>query len=118
MQPKAPKWLDDIRRSAEFILEATRDKTGADYQADPVLRAAVERHFEIIGEAMGRLTRDDPETAGRIAEHRRIVAFRNLLIHGYDLVNHAEVWNIVTRHLPRLLQQARSLLAEAPPQGA
>ena len=118
MRPKAPKWLDDIRRSAEFILAATRDKTGADYHADALLRAAVERHFEIIGEAMGRLARDDPDTAQLIADHKRIIAFRNLLIHGYDLVDRAEVWNVVTRHLPRLLEQVRSLLAEAPPEGA
>jgi uncharacterized protein with HEPN domain len=113
MQPKAPKWLDDIRRSAEFIVAETRARTEAEYRADPVLRAAVERHFEIIGEAMGRLSRDDPATVQQIADHRRIVAFRNLLIHGYDLVDHAEVWNIVTRHLPRLLEQVRSLLGEA-----
>jgi uncharacterized protein with HEPN domain len=118
MQPKAAKWLDDIRHSADFILAATRDKAEADYHSDALLRAAVERHFEIIGEAMGRLARDDPDTAQAIADHRRIVAFRNVLIHGYDLVDHAEVWNVVTRHLPRLLEQVRSLLAEAPPEGA
>ena len=118
MQPKAPKWLDDIRRSGEFILEATGGRSGADYQSDALLRAAVERHFEIIGEAMGRLARGDPKTAELIADHKRIVAFRNLLIHGYDVVDHAEVWNIVTRHLPRLLERVRSLLAEVPPEDA
>jgi len=67
--------------------------------------------FEIIGEAMGRLLRDDPDTAQLIADHRRIIAFRNLLIHGCDVVDHAEVWSIASRHLPRLLEQVRSLLS-------
>lgn len=118
MQPKALKWLDDIRRSAEFILAATRSKALADYRQDALLRAAVERHFEIIGEAMGRLARDDPETAELIADYPRIIAFRNVLIHGYDLVDHAEVWNVVREHLPRLLKQVRGLLPESPPEGA
>jgi uncharacterized protein with HEPN domain len=116
MQRKAPKWLDDIRRSAEFILAATDGKSVADYQGDALLRAAVERHFEIIGEAMGRLARDGPETVQLIPDYPRIIAFRNVLIHGYDLVDHAEVWNVVREHLPQLLEQVRSLLAQAPPE--
>lgn len=118
MRPKALKWLDDIRRSAEFILAATRSKVLTDYREDPLLRAAVERHFEIIGEAMGRLARDDPETAELIPDYPRIIAFRNVLIHGYDLVDHAEVWNVVRGHLPRLLEQVRAVLAQAPSEDA
>lgn len=47
----------------------------------------MERNFEIIGEAMRRLANEDPETAAEISDHRRIIAFRNILIHGYDLVD-------------------------------
>jgi uncharacterized protein with HEPN domain len=63
MKQKSPKWLEDIRASAVFISQASSAKTLQEYQSDPLLRAAVERHFEIIGEAMNRLVRYDPEVA-------------------------------------------------------
>ena len=113
MRRKTPKWLDDIRSSAAFILGAVEGKGLADYESDPVVRAAVERHFEIIGEAVGRIARHDPETAARIGDHPRIIAFRNVLIHGYDLVDHATVWKVIEENLPSLLSQVEALLAEA-----
>ncbi len=117
MRPRSPKWLDDIQRSAEFILAAIGGKSVQDYQTDALLRAAIERHFEIIGEAMRRLARDDPETAAFIADYPRIIAFRDLLIQGYDLVDHAEVWTVAREHVPLLLAQVKALLSgSAPPE--
>jgi len=78
----------------------------------PLLRAAVERHFEIIGEAMNRLARYDPDVAGRIGDYPRIIAFRNLLIHGYDLIDHGQVWKVVCEQVPLLLSQVESILQE------
>jgi len=77
-----------------------------------LLQAAVERHFEITGEAMGRIARDDPETATRIDDYQHIIAFRNVLIHGYDVVAHEEVWRIAEESLPRLLEQVQALLSD------
>ncbi len=113
MQAKSLKWLDDIRASSAFILGAAEGKRLGDYEADPLLRAAVERHFEIIGEAMSRLARKDPATAARISDYPSIIAFRNLLIHGYDLVDHAEVWKVISQHLPLLRREVEALLREA-----
>jgi uncharacterized protein with HEPN domain len=115
MQPKTPKLLDDIRDAAVFIRQVTDGKTLDVYRADRVLRQAVERNFEILGEAMGRLARMDPETAARIGDHPQIIAFRNVLIHGYDLVDDAQVWGVISHDLPRLEQQVIQLLGEAPP---
>lgn len=72
----------------------------------------MERNLEIVGEAVGRLRRDDPETAGRLSEHERIVAFRNVLIHGYDLVDDAIVWDTIRTKLPLLLSEVKALLEE------
>jgi len=112
MKKKSPKWIEDIRVSASFILQASASKTFPDYQSDPLLRAAVERHFEIIGEAMNRLARYDPDVAARMGDYPRIIAFRNLLIHGYDLVDHGQVWKVVCEQVPLLLSQVESILQE------
>ena len=82
MQPRAPKLLEDIRSAAEFVRVETQGLTLQEFQHNRVLRHAVERNFEIIGEAMRRLEKDDPATAARITDYRRIIAFRNVLIHG------------------------------------
>ncbi len=47
-------------------------KTLDGYRRERLLRQAIERNFEIIGEAMNRLAQHDPDTAGRISKHRRI----------------------------------------------
>jgi uncharacterized protein with HEPN domain len=78
-----------------------------------MLRAAVERQFEIIGEALVRLARLDEGFVARISEHRRIVAFRNILIHGYADVDDRLVWDVVQSKLPLLLREVEGLLAES-----
>jgi uncharacterized protein with HEPN domain len=112
MKQKSPKWIEDIRASASFILQASAGKTFQDYESDSLLRAAVERHFEIIGEAMNRLARYDPEIAARIGDYARIIAFRNLLIHGYDLIDHEQVWKVVREQVPLLLNRVELILQE------
>ena len=83
MRLEALKYLYDIRKAAGLLNEFVRDKTFADDQSDAMLRAAVEREFEIIGEAMTKLARVDEAVIARISEFKRIIAFRNVLIHEY-----------------------------------
>jgi uncharacterized protein with HEPN domain len=113
MQRKTPKWLYDISASAEFILREMEGKQLVDYQQNPLLRAAIERHFEIIGEAVNRLVRNDPQTAARISSHTQIIAFRNVLIHGYELIDHTQVWKVIKEHLPRLKDEVENILRGA-----
>ena len=68
---------------------------GTDYEADAMLRAAVERQFEISGEALAQVAKLDEELASRIGQHRRIIAFRNILIHGYADVDDRLAWDII-----------------------
>src|SRR5829696_867164 len=111
MRPeRTPKTLEDIRDAAYFVLAVTEGKTLKDYSEDRLLRHAIERNFEIIGEAVGRLARDDPEMVSRLSEHERIVAFRNVLIHGYDLVDDELVWDTIRTKLPVLLSEVEELL--------
>ena len=110
MRPKTPKLLEDIRDAATFIRETARGRTPDDYKVDRLFRQAMERNFEIIGEAMNRLVQHDPETAARISKHRQIIDFRNILSHGYDLVNHRLVWSTIEEEVPVLLAEVEALL--------
>jgi uncharacterized protein with HEPN domain len=75
-------------------------------------RSAVERQFAIIGEALSQLAKLDPGLATRIPELRRVVAFRNGLIHGYCEIDNPGVWRIVQADLPPLRERAHALLGE------
>lgn len=112
MRLEAKKYLYDIQQAAELITSFTAGKALASYEGDAMLRAAVERQFEIIGEALAQLARLDEPLAARITEYRRIIAFRNILIHGYTEVDQRIVWDIVEAKVPRLRREVAALLEE------
>jgi uncharacterized protein with HEPN domain len=87
-------------------------KSFADFDSDLVLRSAVERQFEILGEALGQLARLDAALAAKIPDLRQIVAFRNILIHGYALIDRARVWRTAQDDLPLLRAALDDLLTE------
>jgi uncharacterized protein with HEPN domain len=95
------------------ILEFTEERTPVDYEDDALLRSAVERNFEVIGEALRRIEQTDPDTANRISDYRKIIGFRNRLIHGYDTIENEQVWKIIERFLPILKADVERLLQEA-----
>jgi uncharacterized protein with HEPN domain len=82
----------------------------ADYDADAMLRSAVERQFEITGEAVKRVAKLDPAIFAGIPETSRIIAFRNILIHGYDVVDNQVVWDVIKYKLPQLSDHVITLL--------
>ena len=82
------------------------------YAANPMAQAAVERKFEIVGEALNQLAKLDADLAARIPDLPQIVAFRNQLIHGYTAVNVSTVWNIAQNALPALLDSVQAVLNE------
>ena len=104
------KFLWDAREAADAIIEFTRGKTYTHFAADRLLRSAVERQFEIVGEALSQLAKLDPALASRIPDLPRIVAFRNILVHGYAVVNHELVWRAINENLPDLRTALDSLL--------
>jgi uncharacterized protein with HEPN domain len=112
MQLEVRKYLYDIDLAVARILEFTAGKQFEDYQREAMVRSAVERQFEIIGEALSKVLRLDSTLASRISEHSRIVAFRNILIHGYAEVDSRLVWDVVQAKLPTLKQEIGALLAE------
>jgi uncharacterized protein with HEPN domain len=105
-------WLWDVRQAADDIAAFVSGRTLEDYLADKMLRRAVERQFEIVGEALNRLSRDSPALAARIADLRRAVAMRNALIHAYPDIDNEAVWRTAHDNLPPLRAQVAALLAE------
>jgi len=112
MRLEIRKYLHDIERATTALTEFTATRTFADYAREAMLRAAVERQFEIIGEALAQLAKRDANVAARIGDHRRIIAFRNILIHGYADVDDRLVWDIVETKLPTLRRDVEALLSE------
>lgn len=113
MDNRAKKLLFDVLVSGRSIREWCEGRTFPEYERDRQFRKAVEREFEVIGEALNRLAQADPATAAHIQELNRIVGFRNRIIHGYDAVDDATVWGVADSHLPRLIAEVEGLLGEA-----
>ena len=108
--PRTYMW--DALTAANLLMSFSNGKTFRDYEADALLRSGVERQFEIIGEALNQLSKAAPDLAGRVPDLARIVAFRNILIHGYATVDNALVWQLVTTRVPELTAVLRALLDE------
>jgi uncharacterized protein with HEPN domain len=112
MQREAKAYLWDIANAAASIRTFTDDKNLEIYLNDEMLRAAVERKFGIVGEALSRLLRYFPEYRDRITLVGEIVAFRNQIVHGYATVRDDMVWEIVCSYLPQLHREVVELLGE------
>jgi uncharacterized protein with HEPN domain len=112
MQLEARKYLFDIKQAADLIAAFSGGKSLADYEQDVMLRSAIERQFEIVGEAVSQLARLDPVLAGRLTEHRRIIAFRNILIHAYATIDDRIVWGVIEGQLPQLRREVDTLLGQ------
>lgn len=112
MQLEAKKILEDIRLAGAHIHNFTAGVTFNDYADNKMLRSAVERQFEIIGEALNRLYGIDPDILSKISHSQRIISFRNILIHGYDIVDNTVVWDVIQQDLPNLQKQVQALLAK------
>jgi uncharacterized protein with HEPN domain len=113
MSPRTLKLLYDVRSAGLAVTEFLNGRTFDDYQSDLFLRSAVERQFQIVGEALVRLRRDDPKAFELLSDVPSIVAFRNVFVHAYDDIDNSEVWRIISDHLPILLAEVESLMTES-----
>ena len=112
MENEIRTWLSDIKQAIEEInifLPDTRDFFA--FRNDLKTRRAIERNVEIIGEAVSRILKVDPDI--QIKNSRKIVDTRNRIIHGYDRVSEEIIWSIVVRDLPKLEKEVNGLLEDA-----
>lgn len=109
MKLEIGKFLYDIKESIESIENYLGEKRDFNiYIADKMLRRAIEREFEIIGEAMNRIEKIDSTID--ISSKKLIINMRNRVIHGYDKIDNEIIWGTIVRHLPKLKQEIESLL--------
>ncbi|MDA3953224.1 MAG: DUF86 domain-containing protein [Bacteroidales bacterium] len=109
MELKINKYLFDIITSINSIYDYLgENRNFNDYQQNKLLRRAVERELEIIGEASSRILKLDSEFP--IDNARKIVDLRNWVIHGYDKVDDVIIWGILSNHLPKLKEQVENLM--------
>jgi uncharacterized protein with HEPN domain len=101
--------LSHIRESIARIEDYTRAGKEA-FAADPRTQDAVVRNFEVIGEAVKRLSVQAKSKQPDIP-WREVAGFRDILIHDYELVDYLEVWNIIAHHLPQLRKAVEAMLA-------
>ena len=109
MSNRLHKWLIDIILAIDEIEGYyIDDKTFEFFKSDKIRKKASERNLEIIGEAMNRILNNTPEI--QITNARRIVNFRNTIIHTYDAISDENVWSVIINHLPTLKQEVEIII--------
>ena len=113
MDERVKKYLEDIL-TAIWQIQITTEEKGRQYNVflnDFVFRKFVERNIEIIGEAMNRILKIQPDI--NITAARKVVDTRNYVIHSYDSLLPDILWSIVVNHLPKLEEEIKILLSHA-----
>lgn len=105
MDEKILKSLYDIKLSIEEIdlFLSNEEKSFFNYSKNQLLKRGIERNLEIIGEAMNRILKQDPNFS--IVNSRRIIGLRNQIIHAYDTISDENIWSIVINHIPLLKKE-------------
>ncbi|MFV0565488.1 MAG: DUF86 domain-containing protein [Flavobacteriaceae bacterium] len=112
MDERILKWLYDIKISIEEIESYFFDNLFDffEYRKNIMLKRAVERNLEIIGEAVNRILKREPNFNQKISEAKSIIGFRNQVIHAYDNISDENVWSILLNHLPKLKEEIEALI--------
>lgn len=110
MKHEIKTWLFDILQSIEEIESyfSEKPKRFEDYLTDTKTQRAVERNLEIIGEAVNRILKMDPEF--KLENSHKIIGARNRIIHGYDKISNEVIWSILINHLPKLQSEISGLI--------
>ena len=114
MRHEVRERLEHVIDAGEAVIGWCTGKTFHEYASDRMLRSAVEREFTVIGEALREAVRIEPDIRTSIPEYRRIVDFRNILVHDYAAIYDEGVWRIIENELPLLLREVRALLGPPP----
>ncbi len=111
MLPEVRKYLLDMSEAVSLIESFCVGKTDSDLREDKLLRSGIYYQFAILGEALSQLRKLDNAVFEEISESSRIVAFRNQIIHGYQVIRDEVTWQIVQDKLPILKAELKDLLS-------
>lgn len=114
MTDRDPAYLWDIVEAGEKIIRYVQGQSLETYLKDDLVRDAVERNLEIIGEAVRRIS-EALKQAHPAVPWKKIVGLRNILTHDYDAVNDNEIWEVATIHIPELVRRLKPLIPPPPP---
>lgn len=114
MRPETAKLLSDAANACDLLIGFSAGKAYVDYVADPLLQSAVERQFITIGEALKQASKIESDLDRSLTSFRKIIGFRNILVHGYAMVHHPTVWGVVETELAVLKAEIDALLATDP----
>ena len=103
-------YLRDVVDACDAVVVTLSGVDVESYLANRTIRSAVEREFTIIGEAVNNISRQAPELAERISHARKIVGFRNQLVHGYVAIKDEVVWAIAQRDAPVRREECLALI--------
>ena len=112
MRPEAKGALRDALRAAQDIQRYVAGIEFYDYERDDILQAAVERKFEIAGEALNRVRRKDPDAFLLVQEHEGVIDLRNVIAHRYDVIDQSQIWHIIQSAVPELIAKLEYALEQ------
>ncbi|MFO8052736.1 MAG: HepT-like ribonuclease domain-containing protein [Candidatus Omnitrophota bacterium] len=112
MQNKVKKYLFDVKKAIGEIESFIKNKNYQDFADGTLLQSAVERKLEIVGEALNRIGKLDGDILNNITDARRIIGFRNIIIHGYDVLDSKIVWDALQNNLPQLKKEIDNLMED------
>ncbi len=109
MTTKIKKLLFDIQNSIQAIsIHLGEKRNFFEYKNNLTVKRAVERELEIIGEAISRILKEQPDF--QLQNARKIVDLRNFIIHGYDAIDDETIWGIISKHIPSLESEINTLI--------
>lgn len=114
MDERVLKWIYDI----DFALDEIesyfqgKEKNFNSYRKNTMLKRAIERDLEIIGEAVNRILKRDPSYENSISDAKAIIGLRNQVIHANDSISDENIWSIVINHIPKLKKEVTKIIKE------
>lgn len=114
MQRRADVYLELALIALRKLPRFLQQHSLATYRADDYCQSAVERQLEIAGDALGQLRKHAPDVFSRVPDGALIIAFRNVLAHGYATLDHDKVFEAATTKAPELTRMLETLLATFP----
>ena len=109
MQPEVKKYLHDVLIAIDEVMSFVSKSEFQDLFSDRMLQAAVEREFEIIGEALNKITKIDKNCLKDVHDVKRIIGLRNIIIHGYDMIDYEILWDAATDKVQQLKEEIQKI---------